>query len=1666
MMLTPRIVRTVAVAVVGLTSLVAAPLVARADTNPSAVPFTQDWSAPGLFGANHDWSRVPSIIGYRGDEMTSPAPPGVDPQTVVADGATSPVNLLVGSSAASGTGGIHQIDAAGAVALQGSGTADAPHLVIRLDTTGASGIVVAYDLVDLDAQDTTQPVALQYRVGGSGDYVNVPAGYVADASDGNGLVSHVSAVLPSAADGQPIVDVRIITTDAPSSDSMTAVDDISITDGGVLPPAEPIATCPATLTTTEGTPTSAAVSATDADSSIASIAITSTPVDGITLTPSGVGTATLDIADDVAIGTYPTEITFSTDDDPAQTATCTVEVAVTAVPGDAFIHDVQGSGAATPIDGQVVTIEGVATSLFTSQDVLDGFFVQEEDADADADPATSEGIYVFCRDACLAELATGDLVSVTGTAGEFQGVTQLTARDPGTTSILASGVDLPTPATVDLPAADSTRNEPTFETTEAMLVTIPQTLAVSEYFELARFGSIVLTEGERPEQFTDANAPSVAGYDAAQADLATRRIILDDDNNDQNDAISNGPDEPYPWPVGGLDITNRFRGGETITGLTGVMHWSWAGSGANMWRLRPVADASVDYDFAPAETSADLEDVGGDVRVASFNVLNYFETIDETSSSSSGPCGPLGDMDCRGADSIDELDVQREKIVAAVSEIDADVVGLIEIQNDTGASTQALVNALNAEGTGTYASIDTGFIGGDAIKVALIYQPATVTPVGDFAILDSSVDPTFLDDRNRPALVQTFEENATGERFTVAVNHFKSKGSACTGDPDLLDGAGNCNVTRTDAANALANFLAGDPTGSGDPDFLIIGDLNSYRMEDPITALQAAGYTDLVAQFEGDDAYSYVFDGQLGYLDHALANDSLVPQVAGVTTWHINADEVPLFDYNDAVATTGEASFDRESAANDLTDTSELRSSDHDPVVIGLDLGAADDQPLRLTLLHNNDGESALLPSTNIGGIARYATIVNDLRAEAATEPGNADSLLVSSGDNYLAGPQLQASLDNYDGDTDYSDDGPFYDALALDYLDYDASAVGNHEFDFGPGALGYFMSQFDTSNIRFVSANLDVTGDAALAQFVASPPGEAGTLVEWTRTEAGGRSVAIVGATTPRLPSISSPGPDVVVDDDVLAAVQTAIDESTADGTEIVILISHLQNIAEDQALIAELSGLDIAVAGGGDELLANADDPLLPGTDAAAIFGPYPIIEEAADGADVPIVTTQGSYGYVGRLIVDIDADGVVTAVDDRSGPVRNPFNATTPPADQAEPDPWVLVNVEEPVAEYVAGLGGDVIAFTEPALDGVTANVRTGETNLGSFFADALRETAELSSPDFGATNPTVAIQNSGGIRNSVVLGPNADVTTLDTFTIAPFTNFVAYLTDVSPEQLKELMERSVSANVTAGALQAEGRFGQISGMEVVYDPTQTAQVVVRNADGTVDITTPGERVRQLKLTLNDDDPSNDIVVVLNGEVVAGAPNVDLAANSFTIQNGDNYPFNVSEGEFVNLASTYQQSLADKFIREGVVTTAAYPEGGLGRITVGGDVVVPPDDTLRIDSGHLFFPPRFFGGTALVTGGIEPTLDDCPELALSIDGTEIIDVRTFRLFGTCIGLSRDGLVTFHLDDSDFTVAGSLPRNFSVADPDVDFVLTVDGDVFEASVEGILRGRSWTAT
>jgi predicted extracellular nuclease len=581
------------------------------------------------------------------------------------------------------------------------------------------------------------------------------------------------------------------------------------------------------------------------------------------------------------------------------------------------IYDVQGAGAESPLTGQAVTVQGIVTGDFQDGDAddarnLGGFFVQGV---PDGDFETSDGVFVFDGPNPAVDVAPGDSVRVSGTVNEYFGETQISAS-----SVAVVGAGSLVPAFVNLPSAGTTSNADgqliaDLERYEGMLVRFPQTLSVSGLWSLEEHGDVLLSEGGVPPAFTNANAPDAVGFAAHVSSVASRRIILDDGQRAED-----------VTPVHYLDAGGAsIRIGDQVTDLVGNLRYSrGSGSrGVEGYRLMPTETVQLD----PVNPRPGAPVLDGALRVATVNARNLFSRID------TGPdvCGPNADLDCRGANSAEELDRQVGKLASAVAATDADIIGIIEIENNADASLQLIIDAVNASlGAGTYDYVDAGTIGTDAIKVGFLYRPGDVGPVGPPAILDAGVDVRFNDQRNRPVLAQTFSLSTNGARLTVAVAHLKSKGSPCDsdGDPDTGDGQSNCNLTRTHAALAIADWLASDPTGSGDPDALLIGDLNAYLFEDPVAALKTAGFVSLLEERVGTGAYSFLFDGQRGALDHALASPSLALQVASVTEWPINADEPPLLDYN--------LEPPRDPGLFDAS--TPYRASDHDPLIVGLDL--------------------------------------------------------------------------------------------------------------------------------------------------------------------------------------------------------------------------------------------------------------------------------------------------------------------------------------------------------------------------------------------------------------------------------------------------------------------------------------------------------------------------------------------------------------------------------------------------------------------------------------------------------------------------------------------------------------------------------------------------------
>ena len=673
--------------------------------------------------------------------------------------------------------------------------------------------------------------------------------------------------------------------------------------GGGGPVTYPIVlSCPAGVQVEFGRGTSAALSASDRDSIVNSAVIASGAVPGISITgftpagaAGGTANATLSIDPSLAAGNYPLTITFANND--GQDASCNVAVSVA---GQLSIPQIQGPNPKSAYNNTVQTTQGVVTHKVGS-----GYFIQDQNGDGD--PATSDGIFVFSSNTGV---NVGDLVRITGTVTEYtpSGATRSYTefKDLTATTKLGAGYSV-APTNIELPT-DLAR-------VEGMLVRFTNALTVNGNAYLGDRGELVLSNGRREIPTNRYPAGSPEAIALAQANAAN--VIVLDDNIFTTPATI-----PY------LAADGTVRSGDTVTDLTGVIDFGAQGGGGAAFKLQPTVAPTFSRtnERTPAPVVA-----AGNVKVASANVLNFFTTFtnggDAWGRSGQGCTvgGTTRASNCRGADNLAEFVRQRDKIVESLGAINADVVGLMEIQNNGDTAASYLVEQLNAKlGAGTYAVVPKpATTGTDAIRVAMIYKPGAVSLVGNALSDGDAVN-------NRPPMAQTFKAT-NGGKFSLVVNHLKSKGSCGggAGNTDSGDGQGCWNATRVEQAARLRDyFLPQVAGGANDSDILVVGDMNAYGHEDPIRLLNAAGYVNEIERFvrPAGIPYSYVFGAESGYLDHALASASLSGQVAGVTEWHNNADEPEAIDYN-------------------LNDTAEdpyvknaYRASDHDPVVVSLNL--------------------------------------------------------------------------------------------------------------------------------------------------------------------------------------------------------------------------------------------------------------------------------------------------------------------------------------------------------------------------------------------------------------------------------------------------------------------------------------------------------------------------------------------------------------------------------------------------------------------------------------------------------------------------------------------------------------------------------------------------------
>jgi predicted extracellular nuclease len=528
-------------------------------------------------------------------------------------------------------------------------------------------------------------------------------------------------------------------------------------------------------------------------------------------------------------------------------------------------------------------------------------------------------LFVFTSAANIGTVQVGDKIRISGSITEYTptGATRSYTEMQNVTAIvkLAGGISI-TPTNIQLPFANLGQ-------VEGMLVRFTNPLTVSQLEYLGDRGEVTLSSG-RLEIASNRYRPRTPEAIAQAAANQLNQIILDDGIFVTPTVI------PYLGEDGSL------RAGDTVSGLTGVVDFGAKGGGGAGFKLQPT-EAPVFSQDNPRTDPPAL--AAGNVKVASANVLNYFTTFtngSDVEGNTNVGCtlgSSTAKSNCRGADNLNEYVRQNAKIVGELKAINADVFGLMEIQNSGDYTVTKLVDSLNeaiSPGTGikTYAVVPKpAATGTDAIRVAMIYKPSALTPVGG-ALSDADAI------NNRPPMAQTFRAN-NGAKFTLVVNHLKSKGSCPTGsgaDADQNDSQSCWNATRVQQAQRLMTaFVPQVVAAAGDAKVLLIGDFNSYGMEDPIAAITATGFVNQLERFvrgSGAMPYSFVFNGESGYLDHALASAALSPQVVGAAEWHNNADEPPVIDYN----TDGKP--------QDKYTSAPYRASDHDPVVISLNLAA------------------------------------------------------------------------------------------------------------------------------------------------------------------------------------------------------------------------------------------------------------------------------------------------------------------------------------------------------------------------------------------------------------------------------------------------------------------------------------------------------------------------------------------------------------------------------------------------------------------------------------------------------------------------------------------------------------------------------------------------------
>lgn len=1061
------------------------------------------------------------------------------------------------------------------------------------------------------------------------------------------------------------------------------------------------------------------------------------------------------------------------------------------------IAEIQGKDVATsPKAGQTVTTQGVVTAAYPTGG-FNGYYLQTGGTGGanDATPGASDAVFVYAPSLGAANFpAVGASVQVTGAVSEFNGSTQITSNAVTPVTPALSAV---TPLAAAYPTTEADR-----EAHEGELLAPTDTFTVSNTYSTNQYAEIGLATGTKPliTPTEVADAQDKAAVAAVVADNAKRGVVLDDGasinflGSDATKAIA------LPW----LSRSNPVRVGARAT-LTSPVILEYRNS---TWKFQPrqqvTGDGSGTATFSNTRAqNAAPTDVGGDITLSSFNVLNYFTQTAElagcTSTYKDREGNPItanscGDSGPRGAANAVNLARQQAKIVSAINTLDASVVSLEEIENsvkfgkDRDQALQTLVTALNtAAGSSRWALVPSPAAADlpatsaqDVIRTAFIYQPAEVALVGPSKVLVGS---SAFSNARQP-LAQGFKAvgSPDSDAFTVVANHFKSKGSGT----DDGTGQGNANPDRVAQAGALSDFakqFSASLGGSGA--VFLTGDFNSYSQEDPMQVLYADGYSNLAPEGE----YTYSFSGQSGSLDHVLGNAKAKAWVTGSDIWNINSGESIAFEYS-------RYNYN----ATDFYESNVFRSSDHDPVKVGLDVPAvAPAGPVDVNLLNINDFHGRIDSNTT-----KFATTIEQLRAAA----GEGSTLFLSAGDNI--GASLFASS--------VQQDKPAIDVLNA--LGLKTSAVGNHEFDQGFADL---TGRVDAAaDFSYLGANVYEKGTTRPA------------LKEYDTFTVNGVSVAVVGAVTQETPSLVSPSGISGVDfGDPVAAVNRVAaqlsDGDPANGEAQVVVAEYHEGAGAnlpDTATCAQEIAADTAF-GRIARTTSAAVDVIFTGHTHKeyACAGPVP----GQSGKTRPILQT-GSYGErVGQVQLEVDAATGEVASFTQRNVARAATEVLTYPrvAKVKAITDAALKNAETVGNVQVGSVTADIT--TAYTAGGATRDDRASESTLGDLVANAFRDgvPASVGKPDLGIVNP-------GGLRAELLVkgttttGVDKDgvVTYSEANAVLPFANNM-WLVRLTGAQLKQVLEQQWQTNAD-GTVPSRPylQLGLSDNVVVTTDPTAAA------------------------------------------------------------------------------------------------------------------------------------------------------------------------------------------------------------------------------------------------